>query len=578
MTTRAFQKIYTKIDNITKATVTLRAQGVGNDELATVGGKLAQVVKIMGENVTLQVFAGTEGLATDSEVVFHGEPPKLRVSDNLAGRFFNAYGEPLEGGEIVEGEAREIGGPTVNPFRRIQPSELIATGIAGIDLNNTIVTGQKIPFFADPDQPYNAVMANVALRAKADKIILGGMGLSNDDFLYFKSVFENAGALDRIVSFVNTTENPPVERLLVPDMALTAAEYFAVDKGEKVLVLLTDMTLYADALAIVSNRMDQIPSKDSMPGSLYSDLAKIYEKAVQLPNGGSITIIAVTTLSGGDITKTLPAWLWGEDKASRSWKILDTNNAADSDMWIAYNLLEAGRLWKNDGYTAKGRAMLELLKKEVRTVDGLGDVILPGRVGFEKNGLVKLNPSYYPLFILKRFALEDAYWKKVYDGSLRMLVRSAPSGYAPEWAQFDKSGRLVPPKGSDYEVGSYNAIRTYLWVGMMSPLDPASPVLKKQFRPFLEIVRRMNTPPEEVSVTTGDVSGPGPAYFGACVLELLGNDRTAGLIRTTLAADPVSPDRYYGNVLNLYGLGFDDKRFAFDADGRLVLPRQSGAK
>ena len=283
MTTRAFQKIYTKIDNITKATVTLRAQGVGNDELATVGGKLAQVVKIMGENVTLQVFAGTEGLATDSEVVFHGEPPKLRVSDNLAGRFFNAYGEPLEGGEIVEGEAREIGGPTVNPYRRIQPSELIATGIAGIDLNNTIVTGQKIPFFADPDQPYNAVMANVALRAKADKIILGGMGLSNDDFLYFKSVFENAGALDRIVSFVNTTENPPVERLLVPDM-----------------------TLYADALAIVSNRMDQIPSKDSMPGSLYSDLAKIYEKAVQLPNGGSITIIAVTTLSGGDITHAIP--------------------------------------------------------------------------------------------------------------------------------------------------------------------------------------------------------------------------------------------------------------------------------
>ena len=168
------------------------------------------------------------------------------------------------------------------------------------------MSGQKIPFFADPDQPYNVVMANVALRAKADKIILGGMGLTNDDFLYFKSVFENAGALDRIVSFVNTTENPPVERLLVPDMALTAAEYFAVDKGEKVLVLLTDMTLYADALAIVSNRMDQIPSKDSMPGSLYSDLAKIYEKAVQLPNGGSITIIAVTTLSGGDITHAIP--------------------------------------------------------------------------------------------------------------------------------------------------------------------------------------------------------------------------------------------------------------------------------
>lgn len=306
METKAFQKIYTRIDNITKATVTLSATGVGNDELATVGGKLAQVVKINGDQVTLQIFSGTEGIATDSEVVFHGEPPTLNVSDNLAGRFFNAYGEPIEGGSQLEGERREIGGPTVNPFRRLQPSQMIATGIAGIDLNNTLVTGQKIPFFADPDQPYNQVMAMVALRAQADKIILGGMGMSNDDFLFFKHVFENAGALDRIVSFVNTTENPPVERLLVPDMALTAAEYFAVDKGEKVLVLLTDMTQYADALAIVSNRMDQIPSKDSMPGSLYSDLAKIYEKAVQLPNGGSITLIAVTTLSGGDITHAVP--------------------------------------------------------------------------------------------------------------------------------------------------------------------------------------------------------------------------------------------------------------------------------
>jgi V/A-type H+-transporting ATPase subunit B len=149
-------------------------------------------------------------------------------------------------------------------------------------------------------------MAMVALRADVDKIILGGMGISNDDYLFFKQSFENAGALSKIISFVNTTEQPPVERLLIPDMALAAAEYFAVDKNEKVLVLLTDMTLYADALSIVSNRMDQIPSKDSMPGSLYSDLAKIYEKAVQLPDGGSITIIAVTTLSGGDITHAIP--------------------------------------------------------------------------------------------------------------------------------------------------------------------------------------------------------------------------------------------------------------------------------
>ena len=306
MTTKAFQRIYTQLEAITKATVSVRAQGVSNDELATVDGRLAQVVKMKGDLVTLQVFEGTEGIPTNAEIIFFGEPPALNVSDDLAGRFFDAYGNPIDGGPAVEGERRQIGGPSVNPYRRKQPSQLIPTGIAGIDLNNTLVSGQKIPFFAGSDQPYNQVMAMVALRADVDKIILGGMGLSNDDYLYFKHEFEAAGALDKIISFVNTTEQPPVERLLIPDMALTAAEYFAVDKNEKVLVLLTDMTLYADALSIVSNRMDQIPSKDSMPGSLYSDLAKIYEKAVQLPSGGSITIIAVTTINDGDITHAIP--------------------------------------------------------------------------------------------------------------------------------------------------------------------------------------------------------------------------------------------------------------------------------
>ncbi|MCB5271820.1 MAG: V-type ATP synthase subunit B [Candidatus Cloacimonetes bacterium] len=306
MATQAFQKIYTKLNQITKATCSVRASGVGNEELATVAGRLAQVVKIVDDNVTLQIFAGTEGIGTDAEVIFFGRAPTLKVGPALAGRFFNAYGDPIDGGPEVEGTEVEIGGPSVNPVRRKQPSDLITTGIAGIDLNNTLVTGQKIPFFADPDQPYNEVMAMVALRAESDKIILGGMGLSNDDYLFYKHSFENAGVIDRIISFVNTTEDPTVERLLVPNMALSAAEYFASEHNEKVLVLLTDMTLYCDALSIVSNRMDQIPSKDSMPGSLYSDLAKIYEKAVQFPDGGSITIIAVTTLSGGDITHAIP--------------------------------------------------------------------------------------------------------------------------------------------------------------------------------------------------------------------------------------------------------------------------------
>jgi V/A-type H+-transporting ATPase subunit B len=276
------------------------------EEMAIVDGRLAQVVKIMGDEVTLQVFSGTEGIPTNAEVIFTGAPPSLKVGEELVGRFFNAYGKPIDKGPEVEGIEIPIGGPSVNPTKRKQPSQLISTGIAGIDLNNTLVTGQKIPFFADPEQPYNQIMADVALRAEADKIILGGIGLTNDDYLFYKHVFENAGALDRIVSFINTTENPSIERLLIPDMSLAAAEYFAAEKNEKVLVLLTDLTLYADALSIVANNMDQISSKDNMPASLYSDLARIYEKAVQFPDGGSITIIAVTTLSGGDITHAIP--------------------------------------------------------------------------------------------------------------------------------------------------------------------------------------------------------------------------------------------------------------------------------
>ena len=147
-------------------------------------------------------------------------------------------------------------------------------------------------------------------------------------------------------------------------------------------------------------------------------------------------------LSGGDLTKTLPAWLWGRGRGDK-WGILDTNNATDSDMWIAWCFLEAGRLWKSEEYTKKGMAMLELLKKEVRTVDNLGSVVLPGRVGFEDNGTVKLNPSYYPLFLFKRFALEDAYWNEVYEGSLRMLLRSSPAGIAPDWAHVSVGGHDV---------------------------------------------------------------------------------------------------------------------------------------
>ena len=305
MANKAYQRIYTKLEAITKATVSLKAKGVSNDELAVVGGKLAQVVKTKGDMVTLQVFSGTEGIPTNAEVTFLGEPPTLKVSDQLSGRFFNAYGKPIDGGPEVEGEEREIGGPSVNPYKRRQPSELIPTGIAGIDLNNTIVSGQKIPFFADPDQPYNQVMADVALRADVDKIILGGMGLSNDDYLFFRDTLEKSGAMGRTVMFVHTASDPTVECTLVPDMALAVAEQFALS-GKRVLVLLTDMTNYADAQKEMAITMEQVPSNRGYPGDLYSCLASRYEKAVDFDGAGSITILTVTTMPGDDVTHPIP--------------------------------------------------------------------------------------------------------------------------------------------------------------------------------------------------------------------------------------------------------------------------------
>ncbi len=290
-------------------------------------------------------------------------------------------------------------------------------------------------------------------------------------------------------------------------------------------------------------------------------------------------------LAGGDLTKRLPAWLWGR-RSSGAWGVLDANNASDSDMWIAWCLLEAGRLWEMPDYSDKGRAMLELLKLESRDVRGLGPVVLPGHAGFEAGkgdaAVVKLNPSYAPVFVLRRFALEDPWWGPAADAAVEMIVRSAPSGLSPEWARFNAAGRLVKPEGEDFVDGSYNAIRTYLWAGMLSPEDPARAVLVERLRPMVEATRAMNFPPAHVNVVTGEAGEAGeagPDYFGACLLPLLSENpdgrRAAALIRTVLCADPVREDRYYGNVLTLFGLGYDERRWRFDAAGRIVI-REGG--
>lgn len=274
-------------------------------------------------------------------------------------------------------------------------------------------------------------------------------------------------------------------------------------------------------------------------------------------------------LAKGDITKNLPSWLWG--KTNQGWGIIDSNNATDSDLWIAYDLLEAARIWNAPEYAAKAHAMMELLKRDVRDIPHLGKVMLPGGRGFDHPTHVTLNPSYYPVFILRRMGLEDPYWNSVAEGTVRALVRTAPAGFSPDWAKIDKTGKLIAPEGDDYVLGSYNSIRVYLWTGMLSPEDPAYDILTRQFAPMVKLTERMNMPPEKVNVVTGAANQAGSPGFGACLLEMLNGTKTADFIRTVIASEPIIGENYYRSVLMLYGAGFDEGLYRFDRDGRLQI-------
>ncbi len=306
------RKIYHKILQISGNVITLEADDVSNSELAEVRSgersSLAQVIRLDGRRVSLQVFAGARGISTDSQVRFLGRQMQVSACDDLLGRVFTGNGSPRDGGPALTENMVEIGGPSVNPARRVIPKKMIRTGIPMIDIFNTLVESQKLPIFSIPGEPYNELLARIAMQAEVDVIVLGGMGLKHDDYLTLKNTLDEHGALSRAVLFVHTAADPTVECTLVPDMALATAEYFAVQKGKKVLCLLTDMTNFADALKEIAITMEQIPSNRGYPGDLYSQLASRYEKAVQFKgeNAGSITILAVTTMPGDDVTHPVP--------------------------------------------------------------------------------------------------------------------------------------------------------------------------------------------------------------------------------------------------------------------------------
>ena len=293
-------KVYTKIESIVGNVVTVRAEGIRNGDLALVGDSYANVIKLDKDLVSLQVFAGAQGVSTNDPVRFLGRPMQVSFSEHLLGRIFDGAGVPRD-----NGPALDIGGPSFNPAKRVIPKHMIRTGIPMIDVFNTLVESQKLPIFSISGEPYNQLLARIALQAEVDVIVLGGMGLKYDDYLTFRDTLEKGGAMSHTVMFIHTAADPTVESTLVPDMSLAVAEQFALE-GKKVLVLLTDMTSYCDAQKELAITMEQVPSNRGYPGDLYSMLASRYEKAVDIDGAGSITILGVTTMPGDDVTHPVP--------------------------------------------------------------------------------------------------------------------------------------------------------------------------------------------------------------------------------------------------------------------------------
>ena len=302
-------KVFNRIESITGNVITVRAEGVKYRELAQIntrfGKSLAEVNKIDGDIVSLQVFAGGQGISTGDEVRFLGNEMRVSFSEDLLGRIFNGSGEPRDKGPALTDNMKPIGGPSVNPTKRILANRMMRTNIPMIDMFNTLVVSQKLPIFSISGEPYNQLLARIALQAEADVIVLGGMGLKYDDFLYFKEELSNGGALSKTVMFIHTASDPTVECMMIPDMALAVAEQFAL-QNKDVLVLLTDMTNFADAMKEIAITQEQVPSNRGYPGDLYSQLASRYEKAVDFNDSGSVTVLAVTTMPGDDVTHPVP--------------------------------------------------------------------------------------------------------------------------------------------------------------------------------------------------------------------------------------------------------------------------------
>jgi V/A-type H+/Na+-transporting ATPase subunit B len=276
--------------------------------------KNGQVLDTSDDIVVVQVFEGTSGIDVDTRVKFLGDALKLSVAKDMMGRVLSGSGKPIDGGpEIIPEKKLDIGGAAINPFSRQSPSDFIQTGISAIDAMNTLVRGQKLPLFSGSGLPHNEMALQIARQAKVlgkkenFVVIFAAMGITNEEAQYFINDFKQTGALERSVVFLNLADDPAVERLVTPRMALTAAEYFAYEQDAHVLVILTDMTNYCESLREIGAAREEIPGRRGYPGYMYTDLAMIYERAgVIKGRKGSVTQIPILTMVGDDITHPIP--------------------------------------------------------------------------------------------------------------------------------------------------------------------------------------------------------------------------------------------------------------------------------
>lgn len=276
--------------------------------------KTGQVLDTSNEIVVVQVFEGTDSIDKETVVKFTGSTLKLPVSKNMMGRILNGAGKAIDGGpEIIPEKQLDIGGAAINPFSRDSPNDFIQTGVSCIDAMNTLVRGQKLPIFSGSGLPHNEIALQIARQAKVVGkeedfvVVFAAMGITNEDAQYFIKDFEQTGALSRSVVFLNLADDPAVERIVTPRMALTAAEYFAYEHDAHVLVILTDMTNYCESLREIGSAREEIPGRRGYPGYMYTDLAMLYERAGMIKGKkGSVTQLPILTMIGDDITHPIP--------------------------------------------------------------------------------------------------------------------------------------------------------------------------------------------------------------------------------------------------------------------------------